>query len=124
MSGHTPQQLAALSQEILGIRDALLAAALFALHPIHTESVAWIAGITDLELSAFFLLTFLLYVKLGDRPAASSWQTGVLLTSYLMALLSKEQFMATMSAAMKGQTVEQAYDDIRAGIPAGRLGTP
>jgi 3-oxoacyl-[acyl-carrier protein] reductase len=36
----------------------------------------------------------------------------------------RQKFMATMSAAMKGQTVEQAYDDIRAGIPAGRLGTP
>src|SRR5437868_10442664 len=40
---------------------SLMAAGLFALHPIHTESVAWIAGITDLELSFFFLLTFLLY---------------------------------------------------------------
>ena len=47
---------------------SLIAAGLFALHPIHTESVAWIAGITDLELSLFFLLTFLLYLRLGaDR---------------------------------------------------------
>mgnify|MGYP001304083490 CR=1 FL=1 len=37
---------------------ALLAAGLFALHPIHTESVAWIAGLTDLELGFFFLLLF------------------------------------------------------------------
>ena len=70
---------------------ALLAAGLFALHPIHTESVAWIAGITDLELSFFFLLTFLLYLRLGDRPAISSTaQTGLLL-AYALALLSKEQ---------------------------------
>ena len=46
---------------------AMLAAGIFALHPIHTESVAWIAAITDLELSLFFLLTFLLYLRLGDR---------------------------------------------------------
>ena len=44
---------------------SLVAAGLFALHPIHTESVAWIAGITDLELSVFFLLTFLLYLRLA-----------------------------------------------------------
>ena len=31
------------------------------MHPIHTESVTWIAGVTDLELSFFFLLTFLLF---------------------------------------------------------------
>src|SRR4029077_16424774 len=34
-----------------GERVALIAAGLFALHPIHTESVAWIAAVTDLELS-------------------------------------------------------------------------
>jgi 3-oxoacyl-[acyl-carrier protein] reductase len=36
----------------------------------------------------------------------------------------RQRFMAEMAAAMKGQTVEQAYDDIRASIAARRLGTP
>ncbi|MFN2427809.1 MAG: SDR family oxidoreductase [Candidatus Binatia bacterium] len=36
----------------------------------------------------------------------------------------RQRFMAEMSAAMKGQTLEQAYDSIRATIAAGRLGTP
>jgi len=35
------------------------AAALFAVHPIHTESVAWIAAVTDLE------LTFSIYSRSG-----------------------------------------------------------
>jgi tetratricopeptide (TPR) repeat protein len=70
---------------------ALLAAGLFALHPIHTESVAWIAGITDLELSVFFLMTFLLYLRLGDRAESSPYSTAALLFSYSLALLSKEQ---------------------------------
>ena len=47
-----------------GERVALVAAGLFALHPIHTESVAWIAAVTDLELSVFYLATFLLYLRL------------------------------------------------------------
>ena len=39
----------------LGIPGALFAAALFAVHPVHTESVAWVIGRKDL-LSAFFCL--------------------------------------------------------------------
>src|ERR1019366_7612240 len=46
-----------------GERVALIAAGLFALHPIHTESVAWIAAVTDLELTVFYLATFLLYLR-------------------------------------------------------------
>ena len=63
---------------------SLVAAGLFALHPIHTESVAWIAGITDLELSVFFLLTFLLYLRLAksESSAAPSW------LSYLAILIA------------------------------------
>lgn len=69
---------------------ALLAAGLFAIHPIHTESVAWIAAITDLELSVFFLLTFLLYLRLGDGVASRLTSVATLL-AFALALLSKEQ---------------------------------
>ena len=73
---------------------SLIAAGLFALHPIYTESVAWIAGITDLELSVFFLLTFLLYLRLSESEssAAPSWLSYIpILIAYLFCLLSKEQ---------------------------------
>jgi Tfp pilus assembly protein PilF len=73
---------------------ALSAAGLFALHPIHTEPVAWIAGLPDLQLSFFFLLTFLLYLKL-DREgteARAPWKAYVpVLASYILTLMSKEQ---------------------------------
>jgi tetratricopeptide (TPR) repeat protein len=61
---------------------------LFALHPIHVESVAWIAGVTDPLCAIFYLGA--LYVYLNDAPTIS-WKTG-LWTSilFLGALFSKE----------------------------------
>ena len=73
---------------------SLITAGLFALHPIHTESVAWIAAITDLELSFFFLLTFLVYLRLPETQSQNrrDWiPYAFMLMAYGLALLSKEQ---------------------------------
>jgi protein O-mannosyl-transferase len=82
---------------------SVITSGLFALHPIHTESVSWIAGITDLELSFSFLLTFLLYLRLADtgRETAPSWLSYVLmLLAYGLALLSKEQALVLPALAI------------------------
>lgn len=75
-----------------GERVALVAAGLFALHPIHTESVTWIAGVTDLELAVFYLATFLIYLKLPEAKN-KSWTRTMMCACYALALLSKEQAM-------------------------------
>lgn len=82
---------------------SLISAGLFALHPIHTESVTWIAAITDLELSFFFLLTLLLYLRLTntEREARSSRLSYTLmLLAYGLALLSKEQALVLPALAV------------------------
>jgi Tfp pilus assembly protein PilF len=79
-------------RRLSGERVALIAAGLFALHPMHTESVAWIAGVTDLELAVFYLLTFLLYLRLPD-PDKGFGLRAAICGSYALALLSKEQAM-------------------------------
>lgn len=78
------------SNEWLG----LLAAAMFALHPIHTEAVAWIDGISDPMFSVFYLLAFWFYLRLGEDQAESPilLQLGMVV-SFLLALLSKETAM-------------------------------
>ena len=88
-------------------RAAFIAAGLFALHPIHTESVAWIAGVTDLELAAFYLLTFRLYLGLGPESAEdTAWTRNralrvvAMIVSYALALLSKEQALTLPALAM------------------------
>jgi tetratricopeptide (TPR) repeat protein len=43
-----------------------IAAMLFAAHPIHTEAVTWIAGLPDVALAFFYLLSFYLYIAFRD----------------------------------------------------------
>jgi Flp pilus assembly protein TadD len=69
---------------------AWVAALLFALHPIHSEAVDWIAAVTELELALFCLLAFWCFVKLP----IGGWSARIgLCASFAMALLSKEQAM-------------------------------
>ena len=62
-------------------------AGVFALHPLHVESVAWIAERKDV-LSTFFLIaTLFLYVRYVEKP---SWQRYVLTAVFLaLSLLAK-----------------------------------
>jgi protein O-mannosyl-transferase len=69
---------------------ALMTAVIFALHPIHSETVAWISDVTDLEVSLFALLIFWSYLALNDSRSYS-WprQLGIA-GLFVLALLSKE----------------------------------
>ena len=71
---------------------AFAAAALFALHPIHTESVAWIAAVTDLEVTLFYLLAFWFFLKLAQPGGGrSELALAGMVLAFALALLSKEQ---------------------------------
>ena len=56
---------------------AFAAAAIFALHPIHTESVAWVSGVTDLDLALFYLAAFWFFLpapgRRGRARSGCSW---------------------------------------------------
>lgn len=77
------------------------AAALFALHPIHTESVAWVSAVTDLELAVFYLLTFWFFLGSakpnGERSELA--QLGMA-GSFVLTVLSKEQAVTLPLLAM------------------------
>ncbi|MCI0419552.1 MAG: tetratricopeptide repeat protein [Acidobacteria bacterium] len=47
---------------------ALSAALLFALHPIHTEAVIWIAALTELGCAFFYFLAFYLFLQVYPSP--------------------------------------------------------
>jgi tetratricopeptide (TPR) repeat protein len=63
---------------------ALAGAALFAVHPVHVESVAWISGRTDLLCALFLLASFIFARREGRRTLSIS------LALFALALFSKE----------------------------------
>ena len=67
---------------------AVIGAVAFALHPLHTESVSFVSGRTDVLAALFFLLALLAYDRGRDQPRWSF--TACSLGAYLLALLSKE----------------------------------
>jgi len=56
-----------------GFWQSAFVAALFALHPLHVESVAWAAERKDVLSGLFFLLTLLAYVRYAERPGAARY---------------------------------------------------
>ena len=83
----------------------LVSAAIFALHPIHTESVTYISGRKDVLCTLFVLLAFLLMVRLrtGWRElglvSRAGHVAGIALTS-LLAWGSKEMALALLPIAI------------------------
>ena len=62
-------------------------AALFALHPLHVESVAWIAERKDVLSAFFFMLTLCLYVYYTEKPDIKKYL--LVLFSFTCGLMSK-----------------------------------
>ena len=67
-------------------RSAMVAG-LFALHPLHVESVAWVAERKDVLSAAFFLLALDAYRRYAARPGTARYLVVALLFS--LGLLSK-----------------------------------
>lgn len=74
---------------------AFITALLFGIHPLHVESVAWIAERKDVLYGFFFLWALYLYtVPLalkGKNTRLSPFRAGAILLLFLLSLLSKAQ---------------------------------
>lgn len=76
----------------LGFPAAELTAFLFALHPVHVESVAWITERKNVLSAVFYLASLsiaLRYFLPADRRAAKGWLLAAAFLLFLLALLSK-----------------------------------
>jgi cytochrome c-type biogenesis protein CcmH/NrfG len=64
-----------LEQIALRLWSSAFVAAVFAIHPLHVESVAWISERKDVLSGLFFMLTLLAYVRYTRRPGIVRYLT-------------------------------------------------
>jgi len=72
---------------------SFVAALLYAVHPIHTEAVAWITGRSELLAAGLLLAAWLLHLK--DRPIPA-------LLCFLLAMMSKESAVVFIPLVVVG----------------------
>jgi protein O-mannosyl-transferase len=81
----------------LGIPGALLATAIFALHPVHVESVAWITEQKNTLSAIFYLGAMLAYLRFDESRERSYY--GIAIALFVLGLLAKT-VIATLPAAL------------------------
>jgi len=62
-------------------------AALFALHPLHVEPVAWVADRKDVLSAFFWMLTMWVYVRYAERPGFTRYV--LVLIAFILGLMAK-----------------------------------
>lgn len=70
---------------------SFLVGALFALHPLHVESVAWATERKDVLSTFFVLLSMESYLRFARRASAGTYV--LMLTWYVLSLLSKQMYV-------------------------------
>jgi len=70
-----------------GTLGALIAALLFAVHPLHVESVVWVSERKDVLSAFFFFLSILFYIRYTEKGRKGLY--GLTLLAFILALLSK-----------------------------------
>jgi protein O-mannosyl-transferase len=84
----------------LKVPGAWLAGAIFALHPVQVESVAWITERKNVLMGFFFLLTLLAWIAFVQERTKRRWLFyGLALILYLLALSAKTT-ACTLPAAL------------------------
>ena len=81
-----------------------IAAIFFTVHPVMTESVAWVAAIPELSYTAFFLLSFYLYIRSSASEGSDSTTLSILTRPayifsavfFFVALFCKEPAMTLL----------------------------
>src|SRR5205823_5790113 len=81
-----------------GIWQSAFVAAIFAVHPLHVESVAWIAERKDVLCSLFFLLTLHAYASYAEKRFRGQYVLA--LVFFALGLLSKPMIVTRVANAV------------------------
>src|SRR5438876_8757922 len=84
----------------LRVPGAWLAAAIFALHPVQVESVAWITERKNVLMGFFFLLTLFAWIAFTDESTRRPWRFYVLAVILYALALSAKTTACTLPAAL------------------------
>jgi len=84
----------------LGVPGAWLAAAIFALHPVQVESVAWITELKNVLSLFFVLLTLLCWVEFVEERVKQSWRWYALALFFCALALFSKTTACTLPAAL------------------------
>ena len=84
----------------LGVPGSWLAAAIFALHPVQVESVAWITERKNVLMGFFFLLTLLAWIAFVDKRTRRQWIFYCLALIFYVLALSAKATACTLPAAL------------------------
>jgi protein O-mannosyl-transferase len=82
-----------LSNVVENFWDVAFVTALFAIHPLRVESVAWIAERKDVLSAVFFFLTLIFYARYARNPGAGRYVTMSIL--FACGLLAKPMLVTT-----------------------------
>lgn len=77
-----------------------VAGATFAVHPVHTEAVAWISGRAELMGAALFLCAWLLYLRATSGGGLRTWPFVASLAAFFLGLLCKEHVLVLPGALL------------------------
>jgi protein O-mannosyl-transferase len=84
----------------LGVPGSWLAAAIFALHPVQVESVAWITERKNVLMAFFFLLTLVAWIAFIDKRTRRPWIFYCLALIFYVLALSAKTTACTLPAAL------------------------
>ena len=84
----------------LNVPGAWLAGAIFALHPVQVESVAWITERKNVLMGFFFLLTLLAWLAFVDERTTRPWRFYTLALILYVLALSAKTTACTLPAAL------------------------
>ena len=84
----------------LRVPGAWLAAAVFALHPVQVESVAWITELKNVLMGFFFLLTLWTWIKFIDDRSKRPWRFYTLALACCALALCAKTTACTLPAAL------------------------
>jgi tetratricopeptide (TPR) repeat protein len=89
---------------------AALTAALFAIYPIHVESISWISAVNDPLFGVFFLWSFYFYLKY--RLGAEWKHLAVSLLLFLLSTFSKETALSMVALVFFYELIESTFSEV------------